>query len=123
MSRMGFFEELPHGDTDGGSLVVLAGQGDGISRDWIADYLDEGAVVAASTTVLVDVLAEDRSPICSLAVLTDGVWLWPSDLAHYVREYDVRLPAPFVRHAEDSGRVPARPSEEALDGIEKDFLG
>jgi hypothetical protein len=30
---------------------------------------------------------------------TDGTYLWPEGLAHYVAEHDVRLPAEFVRHA------------------------
>ncbi|MBL0886211.1 hypothetical protein [Myceligenerans indicum] len=30
---------------------------------------------------------------------TDGTYLWPEGLAHYVAEHDVRLPAEFVHHA------------------------
>ena len=30
--------------------------------------------------------------------LTDGVYLWPEGLAHYVREHDVRLPDEFTEH-------------------------
>lgn len=30
---------------------------------------------------------------------TDGTYLWPEGLAHYVAEHDVRLPAEFVCHA------------------------
>jgi hypothetical protein len=33
------------------------------------------------------------------ADLTDGIYLWPEGLAHYVQEHDVRLPDEFVRHA------------------------
>lgn len=31
--------------------------------------------------------------------LTDGTYLWPEGLAHYVAEHGVRLPARFVEHA------------------------
>jgi hypothetical protein len=31
-------------------------------------------------------------------VMTDGVWVWRHDLAHYVRKYHLRLPAAFVDH-------------------------
>lgn len=31
--------------------------------------------------------------------LTDGRWVWPEGLAHYVERHDVRLPEPFVAHA------------------------
>lgn len=30
---------------------------------------------------------------------SDGVFVWPSGLAHYVSEHSVRLPQEFVRHA------------------------
>ncbi|NIM58856.1 MAG: hypothetical protein GTO16_07940 [Candidatus Aminicenantes bacterium] len=35
--------------------------------------------------------------------LTDGVWVWPSGLAHYVEEHDVFLPEEFVDHARNNG--------------------
>jgi len=31
--------------------------------------------------------------------LTDGIWVWPEGLAHYVREHGVVLPDEFVKHA------------------------
>ena len=31
--------------------------------------------------------------------LTDGVWVWPEGLAHYVRLHPIALPPDFVRHA------------------------
>ena len=33
------------------------------------------------------------------AEFTDGVWLWPQGLAHYVRHHPIALPADFVRRA------------------------
>jgi hypothetical protein len=34
--------------------------------------------------------------------LTDGVYLWPQGLAHYVREHQVRLPSQFLDHVRDT---------------------
>lgn len=34
--------------------------------------------------------------------LTDGYWVWPEGLSHYVRDHSVTLPAEFVRHVESS---------------------
>jgi len=31
--------------------------------------------------------------------LTDGTWIWPDGLAHYVGEHSVKLPADFTEHA------------------------
>lgn len=41
--------------------------------------------------------------------LTDGTYVWPEGLAHYVERHDVLLPRPFVAHARtcaDGGGVP-----------------
>ena len=34
--------------------------------------------------------------------LTDGVYIWPEGLSHYVGEHGVRLPDRFVRHVVDA---------------------
>ena len=44
--------------------------------------------------------------------LTDGVYLWPEGLAHYVREHGVRLPQEFAEHV--------RRREALTDGITVD---
>jgi hypothetical protein len=51
------------------------------------------------------------------AELSDGVWLWPEGLAHYLREHRVGLPPEFLRHACRPGAAPLqgltpRPSHE-----------
>lgn len=38
-----------------------------------------------------------------VADLTDGVWMWPQGLAHYVGVHGVRLPEEFVEHARARG--------------------
>ena len=51
---------------------------------------------------------------------TDGVWVWPEGLAHYVEAHDVRLPDAFTQTMIDHGfEVPGDAKErrkEALDG-------
>ncbi len=32
------------------------------------------------------------------ADLSDGAWVWPEGLSHYIREHDVVLPPEFVSH-------------------------
>lgn len=34
--------------------------------------------------------------------LSDGHWVWPEGLAHYVEEHDVMLPDEFILHAKNS---------------------
>lgn len=40
---------------------------------------------------------------------TDGRWVWPEGLPHYVESHDVRLPEPFVTHAHACGGEPPSP--------------
>jgi hypothetical protein len=43
---------------------------------------------------------------------SDGVWLWPEGLAHYVEKHGIRLPDEFVEHA---AAREFRPPEPELD--------
>ena len=54
--------------------------------------------------------------------LSDGHWLWPQGLSHYVRVHDVRLPDEFVRYMADSGwSCPRELSLSAEVGASFDF--
>ena len=39
---------------------------------------------------------------------SDGLWLWPEGLAHYVLEHAVRLPEEFLRHVRHEAQHPSR---------------
>ncbi len=39
---------------------------------------------------------------------SDGVWVWPGDLAHLVAEHGVSLPAAFVEHIRERKYKPPR---------------
>lgn len=36
--------------------------------------------------------------------LSDGTWIWPEGLAHYVLEHSVRLPEEFIQHIHEAAR-------------------
>lgn len=69
---------------------------DSVEREKVASYFD-GGVVAASY--------RGPSPcrICKRhngsEDLTDGVFVWPSGFAHYIKEHSVRPPAAVVERA------------------------
>jgi hypothetical protein len=68
---------------------------DETERDLVADYLEEGFVPWAECGI-----SECRfcgAPNGSVEQ-TDGVYVWPEGLAHYVREHRVRLPETVIRH-------------------------
>jgi hypothetical protein len=49
--------------------------------------------------------------------LTDGTWVWPEGLAHYVESHDVNLPSRFVDHI-TSGVRPAAHLRSPDDAVE-----
>lgn len=51
--------------------------------------------------------------------LTDGVWIWPEGLAHYVASHELSLPDKFVEHARANGFRSPNPIFE--DDAESDF--
>jgi hypothetical protein len=48
---------------------------------------------------------------------TDGVYLWPMELAYYVEKYHVRPPEPFVRRMESLDWTPPRADSLHLDEL------
>ncbi|MEV8371771.1 hypothetical protein AB0P21_03490 [Kribbella sp. NPDC056861] len=78
-------------------------------RDRVADYLRRGFVVRAymgcSPCRLCDSVTNGDLE------LSDGVYVWPEGLVHYLVDHQVRPPEPFVSHViamseafEDAGR-------------------
>src|SRR5262245_35819283 len=75
-------------------------------RTLIADYLDRGAEYTAYRGV------SWCRFFCGYAKmgnreLTDGYFVWPEGLSHYVRQHDVQLPEEFIRHVQSG--TPAIP--------------
>ena len=69
---------------------------DRATREAIASHLDRG-----KREMVYGGFSECRICGCpnGTADFTDGVYIWPQGLAHYVREHHVRLPEQFVTHA------------------------
>lgn len=98
LPAVGFYRELAYGQEDEPSLADVMGRGDPAIKEQVLDYLAAGEVVEIVFTVSTDVLDETAAPIGPLRILSDGAFVWPSDLAHYVEHYDVALPHEFVAH-------------------------
>ena len=97
----GPFAFLPH------PQCLVDHRWDARRRRQIVSYLDAGRVFA-------NYMGFSRCRFCrtinGTADLTDGLWIWPEGLGHYVATHGVRLPDEFVAHAERSGfRVPDAP--------------
>ncbi len=60
----------------------------------VIDYLDGGSFVSASP-VVVQCHISNEIIDSSKVILTDGYWMWPKDLSHYVSKHRVQVPHEF----------------------------
>ena len=51
--------------------------------------------------------------------LTDGTWLWPEGLSHYVLVHKIALPDEFLAHARMNGFTIPPTTSESLDAHDK----
>lgn len=96
--RVGFFREMKHGEPGDPSLAAARAGAPQPHQDAIAGYLAAGHVYIATPRLAKDVL-DGKTVIGPPSYLTDGTYVWPGDLAYYVRSYNVQLPAAFIEHA------------------------
>jgi hypothetical protein len=99
--RIGFFREM--------SRDLKAQRASPSIRDYVSDrpqdneekvvaYLRGGICLGASAGFEPDVFdPSSRVALCA-HLISDGVYLWRLDLAHYVEKYHVRLPPGFLSH-------------------------
>lgn len=122
LSKVGFFRELRHGSSDGPS--IRASESDSAQPDEvrIVEYLNGGATLAATGSVVDDALDTSKKAVAPLEIATDGRWVWPRDLAYYVREYHLALPQAFIEDMRARFWNPPRLSQDDLLRIENEFL-
>lgn len=94
LRRLGYWQdEMSPEWPDPSDFIDPTWQGD--ERESVSSYLSQATVLFAA-------LGASQCRICGrpngTLDLTDGVYLWPEGLAHYVDEHAVRLPNEFVTH-------------------------
>jgi hypothetical protein len=121
LRREGFFRELKHGSPAGLSLKETAGMMGADQRSACASYLKAGTILATTGQSVDDVLTSRKS-VAPLDIRTDGVWVWPGDLAYYVEVHGVALTDEFLRHMRER-RWHCEPlSEEELALAEAEYF-
>ncbi|MDO3617322.1 hypothetical protein Q3O97_15835 [Ralstonia pseudosolanacearum] len=99
---VGFFKELPYGYETSDSLGSSCSKFVGGDIEKVLAYLRAGNPFVVAPGISMDYLSGGKCIIGSLALLTDGKFVWPSDLAYYVDKYRVGLPPEFLMHMEAS---------------------
>jgi hypothetical protein len=102
----GLFRDLPFGEPGEPSVSDQVASTPAADERRIADYLRSGLQYATVPALTFDVLSPDRRALGPLRYLTDGEWIWRSDLAHYVEHYHCRVAAAFVEHMQSRNWLP-----------------
>jgi hypothetical protein len=130
--RVGFYQEFS--DQVDPSASASASVSIPSLRDAVraAGERDEDRIVACleSSTEIYSVMGAERDVIAgdtwipgAGSLVTDGTWLWPAELAHYVRRHHVALPADFAASIRDNGYVsPPLPQERAREIFDEYLL-
>jgi len=94
----GFFRELRHGNPASPSLREAIQPTPQPDEARIVSYLKSGKPLVITMGLTRDVLIDNGPIIGPPHVLTDGVYAWPADLAHYAAKHHARVDAGFVAH-------------------------
>jgi hypothetical protein len=118
---VGWFSDLPHGRPDSPSISECKAKLASGSAGHLATYLDGGTVVAETTgAILRDEIDPAHPDIGPFRTLTDGEYVWPSDLSFYVRRYRVD---PGSDIAEKASNGPSHPLSDAeIDNVVDQML-
>lgn len=100
LTRIGYWSsDRSDGWPDAKAFVDLAWDADERAR--VVTHLQHGVLARAY-------LGHSVCRVCGKAngstELTDGTYLWPVGLAHYVEDHGIRLPVEFVSHVEHTAR-------------------
>ena len=119
---VGWFSDLPHGRPDGPRLADSVGATAADDAAVVADYLEDGTVIAETTgAVLRDALDAGQPQIGPFRTLSDGRYVWPSDFPYYVRKYSVAVPASLLTAAR--GGPPRGLTDDEIDAVVDALLG
>ncbi|MDH6711481.1 hypothetical protein P3T27_008239 [Kitasatospora sp. MAA19] len=121
--HLGYYRELVTGEKQAPSMLPFLHAGPDKDDAALISYLRAGTLLAATTSIARCRLTPEGPPLGSIALLTDGTWFWPSDLAHYVEQHHLRLPPDFVNHARSNSWVPPQVSPQRLRDLELELSG
>lgn len=102
LKRQGFYKEMPHGDKNDPSILQFIRDEGDLEESRICQYLKEGTVVIACGGIVKDIVNADNGIAGCPNMLTDGIWLWPGDLAYYVKRYHLKLNKDFIKSMRDN---------------------
>ncbi|MGW2641549.1 hypothetical protein [Streptomyces sp. NPDC001348] len=123
--RAGFYRETGGLDAavgDAPSLRAAVRSSGPSDEDRILAYLESAREIYSTMGARRDALTDDEWIVGSESLLTDGTWIWPIDLIHYVRRHHVALPQELLDHIRANNyTVPVVPDEQARRIFQEEF--
>lgn len=65
-------------------------------------YLREGRILVAYGGIVQDVINPQNGGAGCPDMITDVIWMWPGDLAYYVKQYNLKLDKYFIKTMRDN---------------------
>jgi hypothetical protein len=95
---VGFFEELGVSAHYTGKMREVIQGVAAPNEQMIVDYLNSGYVLLDAPETAVDVITGKTRIIGASSLVSDGTWVWRTDLSHYLANYHLSFPADFTEH-------------------------
>ncbi|MEY8041978.1 TNT domain-containing protein [Saccharopolyspora cebuensis] len=93
-------------------------------KQQVLDYLHDGQVLLSAPGGAEDELDPEQPPVVPKQFHTDGTWVWPLAMAHYLANHDVAPPRDFLDHIRHAGyRAPEVVAERAAAEAKALVLG
>ena len=102
LKTIGYYKEMPHGRDTDNSIMDFINKESQDKVDKIYQYLKSGVEFIVSPEITQDIITPERGTSGVASSYTDGIWLWPGDLAYYVKNYNLKLPEEFISTMEQN---------------------
>ena len=102
LKRQGFYKEMPYGNQNDPSILQFIRERGEVDEDKIYQYLEKGIVLMACGGIVKDIINPDNGIAGCPDILPDGIWVWPGDLAYYVKRYHLELDKDFIQTMRDN---------------------
>ncbi len=91
-------------------------------EEQILTYLESCPEIFSTQGAELDVISNDERIAGAGSLITDGMWVWPIDLIHYLRRYHLALPGDFLEHVRENNYQAPEVSKERCAEVLDIFL-
>lgn len=105
LKTVGYYKEMSQGRETDGSIYDYIDKVNPDDKAKICQYLESGVEFIVSPGVTYDVINPERGTSGIASSYSDGTWLWPGDLAYYVKKYNIKLPDEFIATMRESNWI------------------